>query len=205
MLGSFAWGFLAASSLIVGGAAAIRYRIGGRPLGLVMALGGGVLISAVAFELVEEAFATSGGDGSVALGLSAGSLVFFAGDALIDRMGGGDRKHSGGRQAEGSAPAIVLGIVLDGIPESVVLGVTVLTAGTVSVASSSRSRSRTCRRLSRPARAFTPPAGRRAACSASGRSSRSSPGWRRSPATRSSTQPRTRPSPSCSPSREAGS
>jgi ZIP family zinc transporter len=134
MLGSFAWGFLAASSLILGGAAAIRYRIGGRPLGLVMAFGGGVLISAVAFELVEEAFAISGGDGTVALGLFAGSLVFFAGDALIDRMGGGDRKHSGGRQAEGSAPAIVLGIVLDGIPESVVLGVTVLTAGTVSVA-----------------------------------------------------------------------
>jgi hypothetical protein len=40
-------------------------------------------------------------------------------------MGGADRKHSGGRQAEGSALASVVGIVLDGIPESIVLGLTI--------------------------------------------------------------------------------
>jgi ZIP family zinc transporter len=49
-------------------------------------------------------------------------------------MGGADRKHSGGRQAEGSALAIVLGIVLDGIPESIVLGLTVVVSGSVSAA-----------------------------------------------------------------------
>ena len=81
-----------------------------------MAFGSGVLISAVAFELVEQAFDTAAGEGGVALGLFAGSAVFFAGDTLIDRLGGDDRKHSGGRQVEGSALAIVLGIVLDGIP-----------------------------------------------------------------------------------------
>jgi len=129
MLESFAWGFLAASSLIVGGAFALRRNVGNRTLGLIMGFGGGVLISAVAFELVEEAFNTAGGQGSVALGLFAGSAVFFAGDTLIARMGGADRKHSGGRQAEGSALAIVLGIVLDGIPESIVLGLTVLEGG----------------------------------------------------------------------------
>ena len=134
MLGAFAWGFLAASSLIVGGAVALRYRIGNRALGLVMAFGSGVLISAVAFELVEEAFDKAGGRGSVALGLCAGSATFFAGDWLIDRMGGADRKQSGGRQAEGSALAIVLGIVLDGIPESIVLGLTVVVSGSVSAA-----------------------------------------------------------------------
>jgi ZIP family zinc transporter len=134
MLESFGWGFLAASSLIVGGALALRWRIGERPLGLIMAFGSGVLISAVAFELVQEAFDTSHGDGRVALGLFSGSIVFFVGDSLIDRIGGADRKHSGGRQAEGSGLAILLGIVLDGIPESLVLGLTVLEAGTVSAA-----------------------------------------------------------------------
>src|SRR3954451_19111819 len=115
MAASFAWGFLAASSLILGGAVALRFGVGERTLGLVMAFGSGVLISAVAFELVEEAFDTAGGKGSVALGLIAGSVVFFVGDGLIDGMGGRDRKHSGGRQAAGSALGIVLGIVLDGI------------------------------------------------------------------------------------------
>jgi zinc transporter, ZIP family len=134
MLGAFAWGFLAASSLIVGGVVALRYRIGNRALGLVMAFGSGVLISAVAFELVEEASNTADGNGVVGLGLLAGSCVFFAGDTLIDRFGGEDRKHAGGRQAQGSAPAIVLGIVLDGIPESIVLGLTIVTGGAVSAA-----------------------------------------------------------------------
>ena len=61
-------------------------------------------------------------------------MVFYTGDTLIDRVGGGDRKHSGGRQAEGSALAIVLGIVLDGIPESIVLGLTIVVSGSVSAA-----------------------------------------------------------------------
>jgi ZIP family zinc transporter len=134
MLVSFAWGFLAASSLIVGGAFALRFGVGARTLGMVMAFGSGVLISAVAFELVEEAFDKAGGQGSVALGLCAGSVTFFVGDSLVDRMGGADRKHSGGRQAAGSGLAIVLGIVLDGIPESIVLGLTVVVSGSVSAA-----------------------------------------------------------------------
>ena len=134
MLASFAWGFAAAATLIVGGAFALRFPVGERALGMVMAFGSGVLISAVAFELVQEAFDKAGGGGSVALGLVAGSVVFYTGDLLVDRLGGGDRKHSGGRQAEGSALAIVLGIVLDGIPESIVLGLTIVVSGSVSAA-----------------------------------------------------------------------
>src|SRR5262245_62345426 len=99
-----------------------------------MALGSGVLISAVAFDLVEEAVDTSGGVGGVAIGLAAGALTFFAGDAVIDRMGGDKRKSSGGEQAEGSGLAIVLGAVLDGIPESIVLGIGLLAGAGVSVA-----------------------------------------------------------------------
>jgi ZIP family zinc transporter len=128
------WGLVASSSLILGGLAALVLPVGRRLLGLVMAFGAGVLISAVAFELVQEAFDTSAGAGGIAVGLLAGSIVFFVGDLLIDRMGGEGRKRSTGEQATGSGLAIVLGIVLDGIPESLVLGLTVLQAGTVSVA-----------------------------------------------------------------------
>jgi len=134
MAASFLWGLIAGSSLVIGGVVALLVPVHRRALGLIMAFGAGVLISAVAFELVEEAFATGGGKGRVAFGLLVGSLVFFFGDLLIDRTGGRNRKHSGGRQAAGSAPAITLGIVLDGIPESLVLGLTVLEGGTVSVA-----------------------------------------------------------------------
>jgi ZIP family zinc transporter len=131
---SFAWGFLAAVPLIVGGAVALQYRVGERTLGLVMAFGSGVLISAVAFELVQEAWDKEGAHAGVGLGLFAGSLTFWAGDALITRGGGGDRKHSGGRQAEGSPLAIVLGTILDGVPESIVLGLNLVIEGTVSAA-----------------------------------------------------------------------
>jgi zinc transporter, ZIP family len=108
--------------------------VGQRVLGIVMAFGAGVLISAVAYELVEEAFATSATLGSVALGLFAGCAVFAIGDWVIDRMGGGERKRSSGAQAAGSGLAIVLGIVLDGIPEAAVVGLSVLQGAGVSVA-----------------------------------------------------------------------
>jgi len=65
-------------------------------LGLVMAFGAGVLISAVAYELVQEAFHVGAGSGGVALGLVAGAAAFYCGDLLIDRLGGQGRKSSGG-------------------------------------------------------------------------------------------------------------
>ena len=134
MLEAFSWGLLAASSLLVGGLLSIVFSIGPRLLGVVMAFGAGVLISATAFELVEEAFETSGLLSDVALGLFAGCAAYALGDAAIDRMGGHARKSSSGEQAEGSPLAIVLGIVLDGIPESAVIGLTLLKGGAVSVA-----------------------------------------------------------------------
>jgi zinc transporter, ZIP family len=128
------WGLVAGSSLVVGGALALLLPISRLVLGLVMAFGAGVLISAVAYDLVDEAVTTSAGSGGVGLGLFAGALTFFAGDALIDRLGGADRKDSDGAQADGSAPAIVLGIVLDGIPETAVIGLSLLVGGEVSTA-----------------------------------------------------------------------
>jgi ZIP family zinc transporter len=134
MAESLGWGILASSSLVLGGLLVMWRPVGPRLLGLVMAFGAGVLISAVSFELVQEAFDTASWHGSVALGLLAGSGAFFAGDWLLDRSGGSARKRSAGGHAGGSGPAIVLGIVLDGIPESFVLGLTVLQEGKVSAA-----------------------------------------------------------------------
>ena len=134
MFGAFMWGLIGGSSLVVGGVVALRFRISQLALGLIMAFGAGVLISAVAYELVGEAFDTSAGSGGIALGLFAGAGGFFVGDLLIERLGGHERKSSGGEQAQGSSLAIVLGIVLDGIPESMVIGLGLIEGGGVSVA-----------------------------------------------------------------------
>ena len=134
MSGAFAWGILASSSLLIGGLIALRARVSANVLGLVLGFGAGVLISAVAYELVEDAFSTSEGGAWVAAGLACGALVYFFGDELIDRRGGEKRKSMAGEQEEGTALAIVLGIVLDGIPESVVIGLTLLEGGGVSAA-----------------------------------------------------------------------
>ncbi len=134
MAEAFGWGTLAASSLIIGALLALRFHIGLRVIGLIMGFGAGVLISAVAFDLVEEAVNRSSGHGWLAVGLFAGCLVFFGGDTLIGRLGGSERKDATGAQESGSALAIVLGTVLDGVPESVVIGLTIFEGGAVGAA-----------------------------------------------------------------------
>jgi zinc transporter, ZIP family len=131
---AFGWGTLGASSLVIGAVLALRLRIGVRAIGLIMGFGAGVLISAVAFDLVEEAVNTEAGHWAVLAGILAGCGVFFGGDLLIDRYGGEDRKDAQGAQADGSPLAIVLGTVLDGIPESMVIGITIFQGGAVGAA-----------------------------------------------------------------------
>jgi ZIP family zinc transporter len=131
---AFFWGAFGAGALVIGAVAALVLPISTRVLGLIMALGCGVLISAVAYDLVEEAVVTADDLGGVALGLAAGAVTFYVGDTVIDRMGGDKRKSMTGEQADGSGPAIVLGAVLDGIPESIVLGLGLLSGTGVSLA-----------------------------------------------------------------------
>jgi ZIP family zinc transporter len=85
---SLGWGTLAASTLVIGALLAIFLRISLRWIGLITAFGVGVLISAVAFDLVEEASNTATAGASVYVGIFAGCGVFFGGDWLIDRSGG---------------------------------------------------------------------------------------------------------------------
>jgi zinc transporter, ZIP family len=134
MAAAFGWGTLAASSLVIGAVVALLYRISLPAIGLIMGFGAGVLISAVAFDLVGEAAGKSSGHGWVIAGIFAGCGVFFCGDWLIDRFGGSERKDARGGQESGSALAIVLGTVLDGIPESMVIGLTIFEGGAVGAA-----------------------------------------------------------------------
>ena len=135
MFAAFAWGFGAAASLLLGGAVSLRFKISRKVLGLTMAFGAGVLFSAVAYDLVQEAFEVSNEGGLwVAIGLAAGAVTFYVGDLLIDRMGGATRKSMKDGKEAGSPLAIVLGIILDGIPESIVIGLTLLGGATIDLA-----------------------------------------------------------------------
>jgi ZIP family zinc transporter len=132
MAAAFGWGALGASALLVGALAAYLLRPGRTVIAVVMALGTGLLIGSVSFELIDEALKTQT-VAWVSLYVLIGAGVFAAGDWLLARSGGSERKDSSGAQADGSPLAIVLGSVLDGIPESFVLGLTVLQGG-ISVA-----------------------------------------------------------------------
>ena len=133
MLAAAGWGLVGGAALVLGAAIGLVARPSQRTIALVMAFGAGVLISALTFELTEEAF-RRGGALAVAGGLSAGALAFFAADWLVDRRGGRDRKRSGGQQAAGSATAIVIGALMDGIPESAAIGLTLIEGGGVGAA-----------------------------------------------------------------------
>jgi zinc transporter, ZIP family len=127
------WGAVGASSLLIGAVIAIAVPLPRTAIGLVLGFGAGTLISATAFELTEEAFKLGGAD-AVTIGLALGALAYFAGDSVIERRGGGNRMSSMGEQSAGSANALLLGAVLDGIPESAVLGITLLEGSGVGVA-----------------------------------------------------------------------
>jgi zinc transporter, ZIP family len=129
MLEAFFWGALGASALLLGAVVAYVFAPGRQVIGVVMALGTGLLIGSVSFELIDEALKTST-VAWVGLLVLVGATAFAVGSwLLVDRRGGAERKNMEGKQAEGAPLAIVLGSVLDGIPESFVLGLTVLQGG----------------------------------------------------------------------------
>lgn len=134
VLEAVAWGAAAASALVAGAAVAWVLPVPVRVVAWVMALGAGALISSVAFELSEEAVRGSGA-AVFAVGLAAGSLTYFGVDLLLARAGARDRKRSHGRGSDQNAGAITAGAVLDGIPESVVIG-TAVAAGTGGIGAS---------------------------------------------------------------------
>ncbi|WP_089406320.1 ZIP family metal transporter [Geodermatophilus saharensis] len=134
------WGLLGGAALVLGALVAWFVRVPRTLIASVMAFGSGVLFSAVAFDLVEEA-ADTGGLGPTAIGFVGGALAYLVANALLARRGARHRKRSGGEGPErqpsedeqsGSGAAIAIGALLDGVPESVVLGLSLLGGGAVS-------------------------------------------------------------------------
>ncbi|MEW9550549.1 ZIP family metal transporter [Nonomuraea sp. NPDC050783] len=132
------WGALAGGALLIGAAIAWFRTVPPRLIAAIMAFGAGVLIAALSFELLDEAERT-GGLAATAAGFLAGACAYVAANALLARRGARHRKRSGGRQpsedeVQGSGAAIAVGALLDGVPESVVLGVSLLGGGDVGIA-----------------------------------------------------------------------
>ncbi|MEV6300201.1 ZIP family zinc transporter [Actinoplanes sp. NPDC051861] len=127
------WGLLAGSALLVGAAAVYLTRIPQRIIASIMAFGAGVLLSAVAFELIGEAYDQAGMPWT-ASGAVAGALIYTGCNVLLARRGARNRKRSAGRDQDGSGLALALGALLDGIPESIVIGTSLLGGTGVSAA-----------------------------------------------------------------------
>jgi ZIP family zinc transporter len=130
MLSAIVWGGVAATSLLIGYLLAMR-GLANRTVGLVMGIGAGALLSAIAYELIPESLLQGWGM-AVAFGL--GAIAFFAGDWIIDHQGGAQRKGIVAAQDSGSGVAIYLGTLLDNIPESIVLGMGLALGGAVNIA-----------------------------------------------------------------------
>ncbi|TXR55387.1 ZIP family metal transporter [Quadrisphaera setariae] len=132
-----AWGLVGGLALVLGAAVAWFVRVPRWAVASVMAFGAGVLISALAFELVDEA-ERSGGLTATVVGFLAGAVVYVAANAVLARLGARHRKRSGDQQPSedddsGSGAAIAVGALLDGVPESVVLGLSLLSGAGVGV------------------------------------------------------------------------
>ena len=122
-------------ALLLGAAIGFLVRVPPRLAAAIMAFGSGVLISALSFELMDEAF-RQGGIASTGGGFLGGAAVYTVANYWLARSGARHRKRSDGQPSEqedsGSGLSIALGALLDGVPESIVIGLSLLYGGAVS-------------------------------------------------------------------------
>ena len=131
------WGMLAGSGLLIGAVVAVAFtgRLSHRIIAGIMGFGGGVLIAVLSVDLMESAF-TAGGPVASTLGFLFGATAFSGINWRLAQAGARHRNRCGDCVAQpseathkGSGVAIALGTVLDGVPESVVLGLSLVDGG----------------------------------------------------------------------------
>src|SRR5918993_3437728 len=129
------WGALSASGLIIGAVGGYYTSLQHTAVARVMTFAAGVLLAVVAVDLVINARGAASLHWTVA-GLLCGAAVFSSVNWLLSRRGAQHRKRCGEcveqpaeEQQPGSGLAIAAGTFLDGVPEGVVLGLSVLQQG----------------------------------------------------------------------------
>jgi ZIP family zinc transporter len=143
------WAALGQSALIVGALLVARFRGLTEPrwLGLIMAFGAGSLISAVTTDLVVPAYDLAG-RAPAGIGLFIGAAGYYALTTWLDKRSERedpeevveDAEDIGGLEAlpagadETTARNLSVGMALDGVPESIAIGLTLLGSGSVSIA-----------------------------------------------------------------------
>ena len=130
MLTAILYGLAASSALVIGAALGTRWNAPRKVTGVLLAFASGALISALAFELFEEAFHLGGAVRS-GLGLLAGAAVFVTVDTALDRHVAGEagpeeREVVAEGARSGVGWALLAAVTLDGVPENLALGVSLV-------------------------------------------------------------------------------
>lgn len=130
------WGLVTGGALLLGAVVGYYVLVPQRLIAGLLAFGSGVLISAISFDLMDEAYARGGFD-STAIGFLSGAVAFTLANVALARHGAKHRKHACGMQPSeeqhpGSGTSLAVGALIDGIPESVVIGLSLLEGGAVS-------------------------------------------------------------------------
>jgi ZIP family zinc transporter len=134
MLEAMAWAALATGTLLIGMWLSFQGLVNQRWTGLLMAFGAGAIVSAVAYQLIPGPVLEGDRHFIALAGTATGALVFYFGDRWVESLGGGERMDTEGAQASGSGTGILLGSLLDGVPESLVLGLSLVHSPDVSIA-----------------------------------------------------------------------
>jgi ZIP family zinc transporter len=122
MLSAFGLGALAQSSLLAAGLLVCWVTVPRRVVGLLAGFGAGAMVAAISFDLLAETEGLSGWQ--LGLWMLAGVAIFLAGDRVVERRFGDE--------GEGGAMGIVVGSVVDGVPESIIFGIQLATGLPVS-------------------------------------------------------------------------
>jgi zinc transporter, ZIP family len=131
MLQAAFWGGVAGSAVLLGCFTGLAFSIPKKWTAWIMAFGTGILIGAVSFELLVEAVEQSNLR-VTAIGFILGSSIFTIINSILSKKGGHERKMSGIKKAKGVGMAIFFGTLLDAIPESVLIGASLIEQSKVS-------------------------------------------------------------------------